>query len=219
VSSQGRSKSQANCVAPELPAAVHEAFADFRTNKSLLALPLALHNESFEPLLPVHSVDSSTLFPSALNELSVVLNIRTPLYILLRRRDTLTAITFVPYLAKDSQRAFFLDHRHELVQQLGKQHFSQSLICKDMGEITDARSWTERDMNSSPYESAPVHPNYTKACKDEECSTCAVKDLGYKRNKCRLCDRRMKNNIMPEALEALKTLANPSTMVQIVRSC
>jgi twinfilin-like protein len=180
-------------------------------------LPLALHNESFEPLLPVHSGDSSTSFQTALNELNTVLNVRTPLYILLRRKDTLTAITFVPYLAKEKQRAFFLDHRHELVQNLGEEHFSQSLICKDMGEITDARSWTERDMNSPSNESVSKHPKDTEAYKDEECSICTVKDLGYKRNKCRLCDRRMKNTITPEALEALKTLVNLSTMVQIVR--
>jgi twinfilin-like protein len=204
-------------VALDFSATVLEAFAEFRGNKSLLALPLALHDEQIESLLPLQSGDASTSFQSALNELNAVLNIRTPLYILLRREDTLTAITFIPYLAKDSQRTFFLDHRHELVQKLGEEHFSQSLICKDIGEVTDARSWTERDDNSSSYGSTSNHPKETEACNDEECSTCTVQDLGYKRNKCRLCDRRMKNNITPQAFEALKTLANPNTMVQLVR--
>jgi twinfilin-like protein len=217
VSSQHPSESWANCIVLDLPAAIHEAFAEFRTDTSLLALPLALHNGLLEPLLPMHSGDSSNSFQTALNELNTVLNPRTPLYILLRRKDTLSAITFVPYLAKESQRAFFLDHRNELVRKLGNEHFSLSLICKEMGEIADARSWTERDENSSPQEFAYGHSNI-EDCEDRGCEDCAVKDIGYKRNKCRLCDRRMKNYIAPEALEALKTLTKPGTVVQIVRS-
>jgi hypothetical protein len=41
-------------------------------------------------------------------------------------------------------------------------------------------------------------------------------DLGYKQNKCRLCGRRMKNKIAPEALEGLKSLNTSGTMVQLV---
>jgi twinfilin-like protein len=213
VRSQKRSKSQANVVAPDLQATIYEAFADFCLNRDLLALPLALHDGSLEPLLPVHS---STSFQVALNELSTVLNPRIALYILLRRNDTLTAITFVPYLAKDNQRGFFLDHRHELVQKLGKEHFSQSLICKEIGEITDVRSWTERDDNNASNETAADHPKDAEVCQDDACEACTVQDMGYKRNKCRLCDRRMQNKISPEALEALKGLSTPGTVVQIV---
>jgi hypothetical protein len=212
---QNCSKSQADYIAPDVPAAVHEAFTDFCTNKELLALPLALHNGSLEPLLPVQS---STSFQVALNELSTVLNPRTALYILLRRTDTLTAITFVPYLAKDNQQAFFLEHRLELVEKLGKQNFSQSLICKEIGEVTDARSWTERDNDDSSKETTTNHSKDPEVCQDDGCEACTVQDLGYKRNKCRLCDRRMQNKVSPEALEALKILAEPSTVVQIVRS-
>jgi twinfilin-like protein len=197
----------------DLRATVHEAFAQFCVNKVLLALPLALHNGSIEPLLPVCSSDSLQM---ALNELSTVLNLRTALYIILRRTDTLVAITFVPYLAKDNQRDFFVDHRHELVQNLGKEHFSQSLICKEMGEITDVRSWTERDNDNSSNEPAINHPKDAEACQDDTCEVCTVQDLGYKCNKCRLCDRRMQNKISPEALDALKTLSAPSTVIQIV---
>jgi hypothetical protein len=212
---QNCSKSQADYIAPDVPAAVHEAFTDFCTNKELLALPLALHNGSLEPLLPVQS---STSFQVALNELSTVLNPRTALYILLRRTDTLTAITFVPYLAKDNQRAFFLEHRLELVEKLGKQNFSQSLICKEMGEVTDARSWTERDDDNVSNKTSTNHPKDPEVCQDDGCEACTIQDLGYKRNKCRLCDRRMQNKISPEALEALKTLTEPGTIIQIVRS-
>jgi hypothetical protein len=147
-----------------------------------------------------------------------VLNPRTALYILLRRTDTLAAITFVPYLAKDNQRAFFLEHRLELVEKLGKQNFSQSLICKEIGEVTDARSWTERGNDDSLKEITTNHSKDPEMCQDDACEACTVQDLGYKRNKCRLCDRRMQNKISPEALEALKTLAEPSTVVQIVHS-
>ncbi|KAF2819429.1 hypothetical protein CC86DRAFT_398783 [Ophiobolus disseminans] len=151
---------------------------------------------------------------TALNELDAVLSPRTPLYLLLRRNDSLTAITYVPYLAKEDQRSFFLEHRHDLVQRLEKEHFSQSLICKEIGEITDARSWQERDDNDASNTASGITKN-TKKCNDESCEGCAVEDLGYKRNKCRLCDRRMKNKITPEAQDALKTLVNPGAVVQL----
>jgi twinfilin-like protein len=196
-----------------LQATVHEAFTHFCVKKDLLALPLALRNGLLEPLLPVYL---STSLQVAFNELGNVLNPRTALYIILRRTDTLVAITFVPYLAKDNQREFFVDHRHELIQNLGKEHFSQSLICKEIGEITDVRSWMERDNTDSSNKVAINHPKDAEICQDVTCAACTVQDLGYKRNKCRLCDRRMQNKISSEALEALKTLSAPSTVIQIV---
>jgi twinfilin-like protein len=199
--------SQAN-LPPVLSPAVREAFASFLANSSLLALPLVLTEKILQPLRPVYSKDSSASFQTSLNELLTILKPRTPLYLILRRNDSLVAITFAPYLAKDTHRAFFLDNRHSLVQQLGAEHFSQSLICKEIGEITDARSWTERDSNTS---------SDTNACKDPACTSCTVQDIGYKRNKCRLCDRRMQNPIAPDALSALSTLSNPGALVQIVR--
>ncbi|CAO2651675.1 Nn.00g042450.m01.CDS01 [Neocucurbitaria sp. VM-36] len=197
----------------ELPAAVHHAFAAFIEDKSLLALSLAFSNDEFQPLPLVHLRDPIVSFQNALNELDNVLNPRVPLYLLLRRDDSLIAITYVPYLAKEEQRAVFLNHRQELVRQLGEKYFSMSLICKEIGEITDARSWEERDKH--------MHDTCEQADNHEICEApgthTGVRDVGYKQNKCRLCDRRMKNKITPEALDALKTLDQPGATVQIVR--
>jgi twinfilin-like protein len=152
-----------------------------------------------------------------LNELDAVLSPRTSLYLLLRRNDSLTAITYVPYLAKEEQRTFFLEHRHDFVRQLGQEHFAQSLICKEIGEITDARSWDERDNYAISHKGSSEHVKNDQCCTEDGCVERKPKDLGYARNKCRLCDRRMKNAITPPALEALKTLSEPGSLVQIVR--
>lgn len=130
----------------------------------------------------------------------------------------MVAITYVPYLAKEQQRSYFLEHRYELVRQLGEGNFSQSLICKEIGEITDARSWEERDGEATAHHKGSKKEHIVEIGKDGCCEEDTVKDLGYKRNKCRLCDRRMKNKMTPEALEALSTLHSPGAVVQIVCS-
>jgi twinfilin-like protein len=206
----------ANRFPTDIPASFLEAFADFITDKSDLALPLVLEDGQLQPLPPVHHKHPIASIQTALNDLDAVLSPRTPLYLLIRRNDSLTAITYVPYLAKEEQRAFFLEHRHDLVRQLGEEHFAQSLVCKEIGEITDARSWVERDNNATSHKNTDEHVKDPQACTEDGCIECKPKDLGYARNKCRLCDRRMKNAITPEALEALKILTNPGSLVQIV---
>jgi twinfilin-like protein len=158
-------------------------------------------------------------FQSTLNKLEAVINPWTSLYLIMRRKGSPIAITFVPYLAKETERGFFLAHRLDLVQQLGEANFSQSLICKEVGEITDARSWDERDEwneNSTLGVSTVKLEHQERICDDKDCKDVHVEDLGYRRNKCRLCDRRMKNEITPEALATLATLSSPGAVVQIV---
>ncbi|KAH7408608.1 hypothetical protein DE146DRAFT_675627 [Phaeosphaeria sp. MPI-PUGE-AT-0046c] len=141
------------------------------------------------------------------------------MYLLLRRNNVLVAITFAPYLADATQRQFLLENRHDLVQRLGAEHFSQSLICKEIGEITDVRSWNERDaLNSSKNEQSSVHLEDGHICKEDSCTSCTVKDAGYRRTKCRLCDRRMQNPIASDALEALRSLTSRGALVQITVS-
>jgi twinfilin-like protein len=200
----------------DLTLAVQQAFASFAADDSLLALPLALTDGKLNALPPVPLKDSSESYQIALNELDTIVEPRTPLYLILRRNSLLFAITFAPYLAKDTERKFFLENRFDLVQLLGETHFSQSLICKEVGEITDARSWHERDENKTSHIATAEHAKEGEVFKEEECEGCNVKDLGYKQNKCRLCDRRMKNKITPEAISALGTVSDPGAAVQIV---
>ncbi|KAH8719325.1 hypothetical protein GQ44DRAFT_751739 [Phaeosphaeriaceae sp. PMI808] len=147
---------------------------------------------------------------TTLNKLEAVLDSRTPQYVILRRNQSLFAITFLPYLANAIQRSFLLEQRLELVHQLGEEHFSHSLICKEIAEITDIRSWEERDNTTFTSLTSTSTP-----CPNETCKEPHIKDLGYQRNKCRLCDRRMKNKITPSASAALSTLFTPGTAVQI----
>ncbi|KAF2027589.1 hypothetical protein EK21DRAFT_71505 [Setomelanomma holmii] len=208
---------QANVVQSDLNPAIHAAFNQFRADTSLLALPITLANNTLQAQSPVPNKDHEASLQTNLNELDAVLSARTPMYLLLRRDDSLVAITYVPYLAKEAQRAFLLEHRHEFVRQFGEAHFSQSLICKEIGEITDARSWEERDSQMTGHDKASEGIASGESCKDGCCNKddSTIKDMGYKRNKCRLCDRRMKNKIAPDALSALKTLKEPGIVVQI----
>jgi twinfilin-like protein len=170
---------------------------------------------SLQPL-PVPSKKYATSFQVTLNGLSTLLSPRVPLYLILRRQNKLVAITFVPYLAQESQRTFFMEHRHRVVQLLGENNFSQSLICKEIGEVVDARSWTERDEAESPLRIPAKHVGYVEACNNDSCEECTVQDIGYRRNRCRLCDRRMMNKIDPDALDTLTSLRESGIIVQLV---
>ncbi|KAI2481630.1 Actin monomer binding protein [Pyrenophora tritici-repentis] len=90
------------------------------------------------------------------------------------------------------------------------------MICKEIGEVTDERSWEERDAEQRSKDAVANDAGEQRVDGSARNGQKSLIDAGYKRNKCRLCDRRMKNNISPEALEALAQLHTPSTAVQIV---
>jgi twinfilin-like protein len=193
----------------ELSASVRDAFITFATDASLLALSLKYSAGNLESVLTIsYPEDPNASYQVALSQLEAVVNIKTPLYLILRRDHSLIAITYVPHLAPDELKNMYLDSRHELVQSLGGNHFALSLICKEAAEITDIRSWEERDMHVSECES-----NLQGEIKEQ-----TIKDLGHQKNKCRLCDRRMKNNIEESASEALKMFNKGGDCVQLVRS-
>lgn len=139
------------------------------------------------------------------------------LYLILRRKDSLVAVTYVPYLASAESKELLLESRNELVNDLGKENFSASIICKEIGEITDARSWDERDGKEKSREDANAEGEQSCGVHEEtDAETAGAKDLGYRKNKCRLCDRRMKNKINDDALEALSKLDESGACVQLV---
>lgn len=158
--------------------------------------------------------DTETSSQTNLNVLNEVLDLTRSLYLLLRRNNSIFAITFIPYRAAQDEREAYLQYRPDLVKLLGEQHFETSLICKEIGEITDARSWIERQ-NHREEQDATRHMYLRHDLKEQ--SGQIVKDLGYRKNKCRLCDRRMKNQINDEASAALSKLEHEGDLVQIVR--
>lgn len=187
-----------------MTSAIDEAFKTCLADKSFVALPITLVDDILTPAAPICLKSMGSSFQNTLNQLDDTLDSRTPIYLLLRRNDSIVAITYVPYLAKEPQRLFFLQNRDRFVQQLGEDHFSSALICKEIGEITDVRSWIERD----------EHEKLLTA--KGGVLESGVKDVGYKQNKCRLCDRRMKNPIDDDAIDALKRLESSGAMVQMV---
>lgn len=188
---------------------VQRAFRNFIFDKAVLALPLALKDSSLHALPTVYTKGSGVSFQNDLNLLDDTLDPRIPLYLLLRRGDSVTAITFVPFRAPVDERELYLHHRHDLFASFGAEEVKTSLICKEIGEITDARSWVERDTFKDKIEAEG------KTCEESHDQDDKMVDIGYKKNQCRLCDRRMKNKITEEALAALEKLKKEGDCVQI----
>lgn len=157
--------------------------------------------------------DAQHTFQQALNQLDSALSPKTALFLVLRQKGSLVAITFVPYAANADDKRLLLDIRGDLVEHLGAGHFSASIICKEIVEITDARSWDERSGKAQSWDGDD--DGDADACKRDDAVEIGVHDLGHKKNKCRLCDRRMKNNIEDSALNALKSLAAGGDCVQL----
>ncbi|KAH7115029.1 actin monomer binding protein-like protein [Dendryphion nanum] len=204
----------------EIPQTTHSAFKSFVTNPTLFTLPLQISHGHLSTLSPIpNPKDPSHTFQNALSQLDELLSPKTPLYLLIRHNRALTAVTFAPWLAEPELKNSYINNRQELVRALGEEHFSSSFISKEIGEITDARSWEERKSASETL----LHEQKTTACAD--CDDCAhgdgekkdaaVQDLGYQQNKCRLCDRRMKNKIEERAADALKQLHAAGSCVQL----
>jgi hypothetical protein len=203
----------------ELPPAVHTVFAAFVEDESCFALPLILTEDvELESLSPILRRGSS--FQTNLNELDGILTPSSSYFIILRREESLTFITYVPYRAKADERTSILEYRHECVRQLGEEHFTASIICKEIGEITDVRSWEERDaeMRSQIAKSKSKSVSSCDTSKHVKHESGGMQEVGYKKkkSKCRLCDRRMKNKISIKALDALTKLDTHGTAVQIV---
>ncbi|KAA8620578.1 actin monomer binding protein [Pyrenophora tritici-repentis] len=193
---------------------IRTAFAAFVEDESLYALLLNLSGESeLQPLPPLFRRDNS--FQTTLNELDGMLTPLKSCYIILRWDGSLVFLTYVPYRGDKNERDLVLKNRHEFLLQLGEKYFVRSMICKEIGEVTDERSWEERDAEQRSKDAVANDAGEQRVDGSARNGQKSLIDAGYKRNKCRLCDRRMKNNISPEALEALAQLHTPSTAVQI----
>ncbi|KAJ4294177.1 Twinfilin-1 [Kalmusia sp. IMI 367209] len=198
----------------KIPYSVHEAFLCFASDVSLFALPLVLSNTTLQALPPISSPEGEHhTFQQALNQLDPILNTKIPLYLVLHREEGFDAITYVPYLGDAKTKSLLLDSRGSLLKTLGEEHFSSSIICKEIGEIIDARSWDERSGKGESW--GVERDEHADTCMKDGTGEGGIQDLGHKRNKCRLCDRRMKNKIEDNALDALKDLADVGNCVQL----
>lgn len=199
-------------IALELDLTVRNDYDTFLNEESMFALLLSSTGRDLKPTVHIPFSKQRSSFQTNLNALEVHLDPRVASYIFLRRNDTFIAITFVPYLAPETQRRFLLDNRHEFLRQLGERYFAQSLICKEISEVAYARTWEEREEHIDNQ----VVPCDTTCVQEKLQDTGpGVQDIGYRRSKCRACDRRMKNKISADAMEALDTLSTPRSFVQL----
>ncbi|KAF2270117.1 actin monomer binding protein-like protein [Lojkania enalia] len=190
-----------------LSSTISRAFDIFVADETLFALPLyfdaATELQSAAPI-PYHDIANPD-FKTALTQLDGIINYKTPLYLLIRRQKILIAITYVPYIAPAILKELYLSQRQAFVRQLGESRIALSVICKEPAEVYDYRSWEERDSKEE----------FCSSCATDSSTLSATKDLGYQKNKCRLCDQRMKNKIEENAGNALKNLNNAGNCVQL----
>ncbi|PVI06319.1 hypothetical protein DM02DRAFT_514817, partial [Periconia macrospinosa] len=180
-------------------------------------------------------------FQKALNQLEPFLTLQTPMYLILRRRPITTTlasnlqhvseqhqqhqlvfITYVPYRADSKTTQALLAHRNKVIEELRLTESTStgavvSLVCKEIGEIVDGRSWDERDgTEGESWGGDGKNGGDTTGDDEVRDDDEQVKDLGFKKNKCRLCDRRMKNPIDDDALDALSArLSGKGDCVQL----
>ncbi|KAF2015536.1 hypothetical protein BU24DRAFT_491769 [Aaosphaeria arxii CBS 175.79] len=202
----------------ELSPSAREAYDSFLSDTSLFALPFRFTDGSLQSLEAVYYPQGlKSSFQNALAELDAILDPKTSLFLVIRRNVSVTAITFVPYLAEKGTRQSYIDSRHDFIRLLGEKGISSSIICKEVGEITDVRAWNERDGDGDPWMVAH-HSAHTEEALDAETKSdenAVTKDLGHRVTKCRLCDRRMRNQIEQNAVEALKNLNENEDCVQL----
>jgi twinfilin-like protein len=152
-----------------------------------------------------------------LNRLDTILSPKHVIFLVVHHNDALIAVTYVPYLASAKSKNTLLEGRNKVIQELGQDNFAASIICKEMGEITDARSWDERDGQGQSWDDVNARAEQSiGAPEDSHAEHADVKDEGYKKTKCRLCDRCMKNKINDDALSALSSLSEDGACVQVV---
>lgn len=186
------------------------AFKAFQSDESLFALPFRMiDNDIILQSAIIYPSEPGYSFQQCLSLLDPIVDTKNPLYLVVRDERSLVLITYIPYLANNDVKSSYVKVGQSLASVLGKDNFSLSVICKEPGDITDARAWEERDERWSHQEAAA-------ACKSCAGDIGPMKELGHMKTKCRLCDRRMKNGITNEALEMLKKLDIEGSCAQLV---
>lgn len=115
-------------------------FNDLLQSDSHFGLIATIEKESLVPVNLLTSSSSGGSFADNVNNLlPPVLTDSDPLYILLKRYDTvpkLTAVTYVPDTAKVRQKMLFASTRLTLVRELGREHFRETIFATTRDELT-----------------------------------------------------------------------------------
>ncbi|KAF2497324.1 hypothetical protein BU16DRAFT_525019 [Lophium mytilinum] len=197
--------------------AAQKAISNFLSNESCFALLIKASSDGLTPLpaITIEKHSESDLI-SALPLLTSYITPKRPLYVIVRERDRLMFITYVPFLAPQDQQKLIMDKRSAVAADLGADNLFYACICKESADILDWRAWESREASLTKFGS-PEHM-------DEHGNRVVVEttpglprfvDLGYTKHQCRLCDRRMKMPITDEAKAALTTLTSRGSIVQL----
>lgn len=114
-------------------------FNDLLASDSHFGLLAAIENEA---LVPVQLLTPSSPASFSDNITSLLLPALTdtdPLYILLKRYDTvpkLVAVSYVPDTAKVRQKMLFASTRLTLVRELGREHFRETIFATTKDELS-----------------------------------------------------------------------------------
>lgn len=115
-------------------------FNDLLQSDSHFGLLATIENEALVPINLLTPSSSSSSFADNINQLLLPsLTATDPLYILLKRYDTLpklVAVSYIPDTAKVRQKMLFASTRLTLVRELGREHFRETIFTTNKEELT-----------------------------------------------------------------------------------
>lgn len=115
-------------------------FNDLLSSDTHFGLIATIEKESLVPINLLTASSPGASFADNVDALlRPVLTDSDPLYILLKRYDTvpkLTAVTYVPDTAKVRQKMLFASTRLTLVRELGREHFRETIFATTKEELT-----------------------------------------------------------------------------------
>ncbi|OJJ47014.1 hypothetical protein ASPZODRAFT_151596 [Penicilliopsis zonata CBS 506.65] len=136
---------------------LHDAFNTFATDASLFCLPVTITSEALTPLslIPFSTAGAGKdAFYASLPQLASLLEPKTPLYLLLRRRSESTSalvpLTYIPSNAGVRAKTLFASTRSTLVRELGTEKFATTVFATEEEEVHSESAWRERDNENGP---------------------------------------------------------------------
>ncbi|KAJ1337395.1 twinfilin [Microdochium nivale] len=179
------------------------AFNSLLSDTSAFALLVTISNEALTPVTTIRA--SSSSFSDNLSAVAPHVKPNEPLYIILRRFDSLphlSVVTYVPDTAKVRSKMLFAATRLTLTRELGTEHFRESLFFTLPDELT-AAGFDRLDRHAAleaPLTEEERTLGEVKRAEAEAGAGTGVREIHLSKN--------MSMPITPAALEKLKELGS-----------
>lgn len=119
---------------------LNSKFNELLQSDSHFGLLATIENEALVPVSLLTPASPSSSFAENVTQLVLpALTDTDPMYILLKRHATvprLTAVSYVPDVAKVRQKMLFASTRLTLVRELGREHFRETIFATSKEEVT-----------------------------------------------------------------------------------